>query len=83
MLAAASTIRPPSIALEKYSALSCPKACSSSAGFSAMVIITRATTAAARFTPDSSASESSPTEPVRAHAADFRPMVASAAAIDR
>jgi len=41
-----------------------------------------ASTAAARLTSDSSASESRPTDPVSHHAAVFRPIVASAAAID-
>jgi hypothetical protein len=41
-----------------------------------------ASSAAARLTIDSSASESRPTEPVSHQASAFRPIVASAAAID-
>src|SRR5674476_988900 len=42
----------------------------------------RATIAATRFTTDSAASDSRPTDPVSSHAPDFRPMVTTAAAID-
>src|SRR5664280_1002263 len=41
-----------------------------------------ATMAATRFTTDSAASDSSPTDPVSSHAPDFRPIVTIAAAID-
>lgn len=72
----------PSSALENSSTLSCPKACSSSGGASAARSVTSATTAATRFTPDSRASESRPTDPVSAHATAFNPIVSTAAAID-
>ena len=82
MLMAASTIRPPSKALEKYSALPWPWAWSSSAGNAARVNMASAITAPARLTSDSSASESRPTDPVMRHAAALRTMVESAAPMD-
>ena len=82
MLTAASRISVPSTPLEKYSALEWPNACESSAGRAATASIASAMSAPARFTNDSSASDSRPTEPVSAYAAPFRPMVASAAAIE-
>jgi hypothetical protein len=50
--------------LEKYSALSCPKAWSSSGGRAAYSNAHSAATAATRFTTDSAASEKRPTDPV-------------------
>ena len=61
---AATRISALSSPLEKYSALSCPKACSSSGGRAASVNAQSAVTAATRFTTDSAASENNPTEPV-------------------
>ena len=64
MPTAANRIKAPSTLLEKYSAFVCPQACSSSAGFAAIVSIHTAIRAAARFTSDSTASEKSPTDAV-------------------
>ena len=72
----------PSAPLAKYSALPYPNACSSSGGRAARVTIPSVRRAAARFTTDSSASESSPTEPVRRYATVFRAIVATAAATE-
>ena len=71
----------PSNPLAKYSALPRPNACSSSAGSDATVSIASAIIAPARLTPDSSASESSPTEPVSHQAMVLRRIVATAVAI--
>ena len=49
--------------LEKYSALSCPKACSSSGGREAYSKAHSAATAATRLTTDSAASENRPRHP--------------------
>ncbi len=78
MASAAPSTRMPSKPEEKYSALWWPKGWSPSAGRSATVTIISANTAPARLTNDSSASDSSPTEPVRYQAAPLRPMVANA-----
>jgi hypothetical protein len=51
--------------LEKYSALECPNACSSSGGREATVSIQKATPAAIRLMTDSAASDRRPIEPVR------------------
>ena len=83
ILNAASTIKPPSIALEKYSALLCPNSCFSSGGFSARFSIIKATTAATRFTHDSNASDNNPTEFVKKYAASFNEIVNTAATIER
>ena len=72
----------PSKPLAKYSALPCPWLWLSSGGSAASDSMASAITAPARFTPDSSASESRPTEPVIHQAAAFNTMVVSAAAID-
>jgi len=61
---AAMIMRALSRPLEKYSALLCPKACSSSGGRSAKRSAHSAATAATRFTTDSAASEKRPTDPV-------------------
>jgi hypothetical protein len=53
-----------------------------SAGLAAKVRAQKAARAATRFTPDSSASESSPTDPVSRHAAVLRAIVARAAATE-
>ena len=82
ILAAASRINVPSTPLEKYSALPCPKAWSSSAGRAAIVNIANAISAPTRLTRDSSASESRPTEPVSKYAVAFSAMVRMAAAIE-
>src|SRR3990172_13335540 len=82
MATAAPKISTPSKPLEKYSALLCPKGCSSSAGTRVIRIIHKANDAPARLTRDSSASESRLTEPVIHHASVFSAMVAIAATID-
>src|SRR5215203_5110419 len=82
MLKAAIKIKVPSMPLEKYSALSCPKACSSSAGCAAIFKVKSATIAAARFISDSSASDNKPTEPVNQYAAALSAIVTIAAAIE-
>src|SRR3989338_5231400 len=76
-------MRNPSKALEKYSALPWPCAWVSSAGPSASDSMASAISAPARLTKDSSASDSSPTEPVSHQAAPLSRMVESAAAIER
>ena len=63
MLSAATRIRLPSTPLEKYSALLCPYACSSSGSRAATVSIHSAISAPTRLTSDSTASESRPTDP--------------------
>jgi hypothetical protein len=79
---AAPRMRAPSAPLEKYSAFPYPNACSSSGGREASDTMARVSSAAARFTSDSSASERSPTEPVRRNAMVFSPIVATAAPTD-
>ena len=64
MKPAATKIIVPSTVEEKYSAFDLPKANWESAGLAACLRATSATTAAARLTTDSAASESRPTEPV-------------------
>ena len=81
--AAARKIRVPSTAAERYSALPCPNSCASSGGRDAVRIARSATTAATRFTPDSMASDSRPTDPVIMAAELFRRIVATAAPRDR
>ena len=76
---AASEIRPASNTAEKYSALPCPKGCSSSAGSWAQRSIQRAKSAPARLTDDSMASDRKPTEPVSPQAVTLIAMVARAA----
>ena len=78
MATAAPMTRMPSKPEEKYSALWCPNGCSASAGRAATVTITRANMAPARFTNDSSASDSRLTEPVTHHASVLRTMVSTA-----
>ena len=80
--AAAPKIRMPSKPLEKYSAFAWPNGCSSSGGRAAITIITSANEAPARFTKDSIASDSRPTEPVSHQAIALSAMVATAAAIE-
>ena len=82
MPAAASTISAPSMPAEKYSALEKPYGCSSSGGDAARRSIDSASSAAARLTRDSSASDSRPTEPVSHQASVLSPIVAIAAATD-
>ena len=65
MLTAATRISVPSTPLEKYSALPWPYGWSSSAGRAATVNIAKAIIPPTKLTPDSMASESRPTEPVR------------------
>ena len=64
MATAATMIKVPSTPLEKYSALAWPYSWSASGGRSAMMSIHSAISAATRLTSDSTASDSSPTEPV-------------------
>ena len=82
MPAAAPRISRPSKPAEKYSALRWPNGCSSSGGASAIATIHNANNAVATLTKDSSASDSRPTEPVKAQAAVFSTMVATATAAD-
>ena len=82
MLAAAMTISAPSMPLAKYSALKRPYGCSSSGGAAASRSIDSRSSAAARLISDSSASESSPTEPVTYQASVLRTIVATAAPTD-
>ena len=82
MAAAAPKIRMPSKPAEKYSALSWPNGWSSSAGRSATVTIHRPNSAAARFTSDSIASDSRPTEPVTHQAPVLSAMVSRATTTD-
>ena len=82
MLTAATRMRKPSNALEKYSALPCPCAWLSSAGMAASDSMASAIIAPARLTKDSSASESRPTEPVSHQAQPLSRMVARAAAME-
>ena len=79
---AASTISAPSMPAEKYSAFEWPYWWPSSGGAAASRSIDTASSAAARFTKDSSASDSSPTEPVSHQASNLSAIVASAAATD-
>ena len=79
---AAARMRKPSAPLAKYSALEYPKSCVGSGGFAATVRAQRAISAATRLTTDSAASERRPTEPVSFHAAAFRAIVTTAAAIE-
>ena len=60
----ATRIIAPSSPAEKYSALEWPNSWSRSAGLAMTLSTTTATTAATRFTSDSAASESKPTDPV-------------------
>src|SRR3954466_9645926 len=64
MPAAATTISAPSIPAEKYSALEKPYGYSASGGEAARRSMESASSAAARLTSDSSASDKRPTEPV-------------------
>ena len=73
----------PSKADARYSALEWPKGCSASGGWAATRRAQKATSAARRFTIDSTASERRPTEPVSFHAVVFMPMVTIAAAMER
>ena len=82
MPAAASTISAPSMPAEKYSAFEWPNWWPSSGGAAASRSIDTASSAAARFTKDSSASDSSPTEPVSHQASVLSAIVASAATTD-
>jgi hypothetical protein len=82
MPTAATTIRALSMPLEHDSALEQPTWCCRYAGRAARVRAQKAVRADTRFTPDSRASESRPTEPVRCKARVFRPMVARAAATE-
>ena len=82
MAIAAAKIKAPSKPLAKYSILSCPKECSSSGGWAAISTALSAASAAARFTRDSSASESRLTDPVTRQATSFRTSVATAAATE-
>ncbi|SFD81546.1 hypothetical protein SAMN04489710_106264 [Paracidovorax konjaci] len=79
---AAPSTRMPSKPDEKYSALWWPNGWPPSAGRCATVTIISAKTAPARFTNDSSASDSSPTEPVRYQADPLRKMVTTATATE-
>ena len=79
---AAPTISRPSKPLEKYSAFEWPKGCSSSGGASATVTIANAKMAEARFTKDSMASESRPTESVTHQAAVLSAIVTTAVAME-
>ena len=63
MLSTATKINVLSKELEKYSSLSCPKTCSASGGLGGKRQRS-VTSAATKFTKDSSASESNPAEPV-------------------
>ena len=82
MTTAATKIMTPSTMAEKYSALEWPNWWSSSAGLIEIFRTMSATTAATRFTTDSAASESRPTEPVIQAAKAFRAMVVTAAPMD-
>src|SRR5574341_2247169 len=82
MPAAARTISAPSMPAAKYSALENPYGCSSSGGEAASRSMESASSAAARLTIDSSASESRPTEPVSHQANALSEIVATAAAMD-
>ena len=82
MLAAANMISNPSKALEKYSDLLCPYGCSWSAGCSASQSIHSAISAPARFTSDSMASDSKPTDPVNCQATPLSKMVVIAAPME-
>ena len=79
---AATTIRALSRPLEKYSALEWPKWWRLSAGLAARVRAQNAPIAATRFTPDSRASDSNPTEPVSRQAWVLSAIVATAAATE-
>ncbi len=79
---AATMISAPSTPLEKYSALSWPYACRSSAGCAASVSAPMATRPAARLTSDSSASDHRLTEPVRKYAPNLSTIVPIDVAID-
>ena len=83
MAMAAAMIRNPSTPLEKYSAFVYPNACSVSGGRSATASAHSATNAAMRLTTDSAASERRPTDPVSFQAASLRPIVTTAAPIER
>ena len=72
------TIKMPSKPDEKYSALWWPNGWSSSAGMAATVTITKPNTALAKFTTDSMASDSKPTESVSHQANVLRAMVIQA-----
>lgn len=80
MTPAATTIMTPSSTAEKYSALVCPKLWPRSAGRAAILSATKAAIAAMRFTDDSAASDSRPTEPVSRQAITLSPMVSTPAA---
>ena len=82
MAAAATKMSDPSTADDMYSALPCPKSWLWSAGFADRASAHSATTAATRLTVDSSASDRSPTEPVRYAATPLMTTVATAANTD-
>ena len=83
MATEAPRIASPSNAEARYSAFVCPKWCSASGGVAATRSAQRATAAARRFTTDSTASDSRPTEPVSFQAKVLIAIVAKAAPMER
>ena len=78
IVSAATTISDPSTPAAKYSALACPYG-ALVGGLERPAQREHATTAATRFTTDSAASESRPTDPVSSHATVLSEIVAMAA----